>query len=66
MDDIVIVAAARTPMGGFQGDFASLTCAQLGSAAIKGAVATGEYASSSEVVRDALRDWAASRTVPAD
>lgn len=24
---------------------------------IKGAVATGEYASSSEVVRDALRDW---------
>lgn len=24
---------------------------------IRGAVATGEYASSSEVVRDALRDW---------
>ena len=38
-DPIVIVAAARTPMGGFQGDFASLTCAQLGSAAIKAAVA---------------------------
>jgi len=37
-DPIVIVSAARTPMGGFQGDFASLTCAQLGSAAIKAAV----------------------------
>ncbi len=37
-DPIVIVSAARTPMGGFMGDFASLTCAQLGSAAIKAAV----------------------------
>ena len=37
-DPIVIVSVARTPMGGFQGDFASLTCAQLGSAAIKAAV----------------------------
>ncbi len=37
-DSIVIVAAARTPMGGFQGDFSSLTCAQLGSAVIKAAV----------------------------
>jgi hypothetical protein len=37
-DPIVIVAAARTPMGGFMGDFASLTCAQLGSVAIKAAV----------------------------
>ncbi|WP_374486346.1 acetyl-CoA C-acetyltransferase [Zoogloea sp.] len=37
-DPIVIVSAARTPMGGFQGDFASLTAAQLGSAAIKAAV----------------------------
>ncbi len=38
-DPIVIVSVARTPMGGFQGDFSSLTCAQLGSAAIKAAVA---------------------------
>jgi acetyl-CoA C-acetyltransferase len=38
-DPIVIVSAARTPMGGFQGDFASLTCAQLGAVAIKTAVA---------------------------
>ena len=37
-DPIVIVSAARTPMGGFMGDFASLTCAQLGAAAIKAAV----------------------------
>ena len=37
-DPIVIVSAARTPMGGFMGDFASLTCSQLGSAAIKAAV----------------------------
>jgi len=26
-------------------------------AIVRGAVATGEYASSSEVIRDALRDW---------
>ncbi len=37
-DSIVIVAAARTPMGGFQGDFASLTAANLGAVAIKAAV----------------------------
>lgn len=37
-DPIVIVGAARTPMGGFQGDFASLTAAQLGGIAIKAAV----------------------------
>ncbi len=37
-DPIVIVSAARTPMGGFQGDFNSLTCPQLGSVAIKAAV----------------------------
>lgn len=37
-DPIVIVAAARTPMGGFQGDFASLTAANLGAAAIRAAV----------------------------
>ncbi len=37
-DPIVIVSAARTPLGGFQGDFASLTAPQLGSVAIKAAV----------------------------
>jgi acetyl-CoA C-acetyltransferase len=37
-DPIVIVSAVRTPMGGFQGDFASLTAPQLGAVAIKAAV----------------------------
>ncbi len=37
-DPIVIVGAARTPMGGFQGDFASLSAHDLGGAAIKAAV----------------------------
>jgi acetyl-CoA C-acetyltransferase len=37
-DSIVIVSAARTPMGGFQGDFASLTAANLGGVAIRAAV----------------------------
>ena len=37
-DPVVIVSAARTPMGGFMGDFATLTSAQLGAAAIKAAV----------------------------
>jgi len=37
-DPIVIVSAARTPMGGFQGDLASLTAPQLGAAAIRAAV----------------------------
>ncbi len=37
-DPIVIVAAARTPMAAFQGDFASLTAPQLGAAAIEAAV----------------------------
>lgn len=38
-DPIVIVSAKRTPMGGFQGDFSSLTASQLGAAAIKAAIA---------------------------
>jgi antitoxin ParD1/3/4 len=29
---------------------------------VRGAVETGEYASTSEVVRDALRDWTAKRS----
>src|ERR1700749_3981305 len=37
-DSIVIVSAARTPMGGFQGDFASLAAHDLGGAAIRAAV----------------------------
>ena len=37
-ESVVIVSAARTPMGGFQGDFASLAAHDLGGAAIKAAV----------------------------
>lgn len=36
---ILIASAARTPMGGFQGELSSLTAPQLGSAAIKAALA---------------------------
>jgi acetyl-CoA C-acetyltransferase len=38
-DPIVISGAARTPMGGFQGDLAGVTAADLGSTAIKAALA---------------------------
>jgi acetyl-CoA C-acetyltransferase len=37
-DPIVIVAAARTPIAAFQGDFAALSAPQLGAAAIEAAV----------------------------
>jgi acetyl-CoA C-acetyltransferase len=37
-DPIVIVSAARTPMGAFQGDFATLAAHDLGGVAIKAAV----------------------------
>lgn len=37
-ESIVIVGAARTPMGGFQGDFSALAAHDLGGAAIRAAV----------------------------
>ena len=37
-ESIVIVGAARTPMGAFQGDFSALAAHDLGGAAIKAAV----------------------------
>jgi acetyl-CoA C-acetyltransferase len=37
-DAIVILGAARTPLGGFQGDFSSLAAHDLGGAAIKAAI----------------------------
>src|SRR5215213_2603638 len=37
-DPIVIVAAARTPMGAFQGELKSFAAADLGAAAIRAAV----------------------------
>ena len=37
--DIVIVSAARTPVGSFNGTLSSLTAAQLGTVALKAAIA---------------------------
>jgi acetyl-CoA C-acetyltransferase len=37
-DPIVIVSAARTPMGGFQGELKSFTAPELGAAAIRAAI----------------------------
>ncbi|MGB0412574.1 MAG: acetyl-CoA C-acetyltransferase, partial [Pikeienuella sp.] len=37
-DPIVIVGAARTPMGGFQGDFEGQTASDLGGVAIRAAL----------------------------
>ncbi len=37
-DSIVIVSAARTPIGGMLGDFAALSAWELGAVAIKAAV----------------------------
>ena len=39
MSDIVILSAARTPIGSFQGAFAATPASRLGAAAIKGALA---------------------------
>ncbi len=51
-DPIVIVSAARTPMGSFQSDFASLAAHDLGGAAIKAAVERAGI--SSELVTEVL------------
>ncbi|MBK4738284.1 acetyl-CoA C-acyltransferase [Noviherbaspirillum pedocola] len=51
-DPIVIVGAARTPMGGFQGDFASLSASDLGAVAIRAAVERAGIAP--EKVQDVL------------
>ncbi len=37
-DPVVIVGAARTPMGAFQGDFSTLSASELGAVAIRSAV----------------------------
>ncbi|UZE95189.1 thiolase family protein [Alkalimarinus alittae] len=39
VDNVVIVSGARTPMGGFQGNLSSISATELGSVAIKEAVA---------------------------
>ena len=49
---IVIVSAARTPMGAFQGDFASLSAHDLGGFAIKAAMERSGI--SSDLVNEVL------------
>ncbi|MCM0043433.1 MAG: acetyl-CoA C-acetyltransferase [Burkholderiaceae bacterium] len=51
-DPIVIVGAARTPMGAFQGDFSSLAAHDLGAVAIRAAVERAGI--SPEVVNDVI------------
>ncbi len=46
MKDVVIAGAARTPMGGFQGDFADVDAPELGGAAILGALTDAGAAAS--------------------
>ena len=49
-NDIVIVAAKRTPMGGFQGELSSVSAPQLGSAVIKAIIDEYPTASVNEVL----------------
>jgi acetyl-CoA C-acetyltransferase len=51
-DPIVVVGMARTPIGAFQGSLGALTAPQLGSAAIKAAIARAEL--SAEDVSEVL------------
>ena len=51
-DPVVIVGAARTPVGALQGDFAELTAPDLGAAAIRAAVARAGIAP--EAVEDVV------------
>jgi acetyl-CoA C-acetyltransferase len=50
MRDVVIAGAARTPMGGFQGDFDGVAAATLGGAAIKAALGDARAATVDEVL----------------
>ncbi|MBJ3763127.1 acetyl-CoA C-acyltransferase [Maribius pontilimi] len=50
MKDIAILAARRTPMGGLQGDFASLSASDLGGAAIRAALDDAPGVAVDEVV----------------
>lgn len=50
MKDVVIAGAARTPMGGFQGDFDGVEAAVLGGAAIRAALADARATSVDELL----------------
>ncbi len=43
-DPVIIVGAARTPMGGFMGDLAGATASELGAVAIRGALSSSGVA----------------------
>ena len=47
MREVVILSAARTPIGAFQGQFSALSGPELGSVALKGAIAEAGVASES-------------------
>jgi len=50
MKEVVIAGAARTPMGGFQGDFDGVEAAVLGGAAIRAALVDARTATADEVL----------------
>ncbi|SLN51963.1 Acetyl-CoA acetyltransferase [Roseovarius gaetbuli] len=50
MNEVVIAGAARTPMGGFQGDFDGVEAAVLGGAAIRAALADARTETVDEVL----------------
>ncbi len=50
MSQVVIVGAARTPMGGFQGALSPMTAAQLGGAAISAALKNANISTVDEVL----------------
>jgi acetyl-CoA C-acetyltransferase len=50
MKDVFIAGAARTPMGGFQGDLSGVTAAQLGGVAIRAALADARVTTVEEVL----------------
>jgi acetyl-CoA C-acetyltransferase len=50
MRNVVIAGAARTPMGGFQGDFATLTAPELGGVAIRHALDQAKNADVDELI----------------
>ena len=54
MKEVVIAGAARTPMGGFQGDFNGLPAAELGGAAIRAALAKAGVGTVASAVDEVL------------
>ncbi|NRB33633.1 MAG: acetyl-CoA C-acyltransferase [Rhodobacteraceae bacterium] len=50
MKDVVIAGAARTPLGGFQGVFSSVTAAELGGVAIAGALQAAGALTADEIL----------------